>query len=111
MTLWALRQAIWWLAYATSIPNSMSDLISEGVGWRRYVTCISLKTVYLIKVSSKYQIYLPAIFSFFTLPDNLFFPDGEMLLDLICNAHSFYYTHNTYEVRVRMSVKRTYYIF
>ena len=110
----ALRQAIWWLAYATSIPNPKSDIAGEGLGRGRCATCINFKTIYLIKVSCSYLIFSVCFFFFFTLPDNQFSPDGEMLLDLICDARRSSYTHNIDQIfpsmRVRMSVERACYI-
>lgn len=85
MTHGALRQAIWWLAYATSIPNPLSDIISEGLG--RGWVCYLHQPQNNIFYQSFLQ--LPDISSFLTLPDNQFSSDGEMLLDSICDAHHF----------------------
>ena len=91
----ALRQAIWWLAYATSIPNPKSDIAGEGLGRGRCATCINFKTIYLIKVSCSYLIF--SVFFFFYPARQPIFSRwrNAFRLDLWCTSFFIYSQHRS----------------
>lgn len=106
--LWSRPFGDWHMQPPFQIP--WVTLFARGWSWGRYVTSINLKTKYLIKVSCNYLLF-PGVFFFLTLPDNSLSPDGETLLDSICDTHHFWYAHSLDPLfvwkRVGMSVERT----